>query len=331
MRTYREDIERLLGTVGAAGRMAKQYERVIAGTSAFRAYEDLLRPRLLIQEQIDRLTSALSLQDTIEKYASSNFLSQLDKYNDFVASNSIAAAMQRRSTIDQFQSSSAISAANSYSEMLQSAMGRLSEINRPFAELDAVRRFQQLLDDSLLSQVSFAEDGAITVNGYAIDASTTADDIRAMEDIAQHGVSALSAIVNALQSLAPYVRAVVLYVLLPYLISIIANINTPMHEEWWKSVRGQNNREATKEVKANSAIAYSPDDLRQFRFIKRPEISVRLTRSIQSPKLDELYFGKVVRLLKRERDWSFIEYVDTDTTELRQGWVLSRYLSRFDQ
>lgn len=331
MRTYLEDIERLLRTVGAASRMAKQYERVIAGTSAFRAYEDLLRPRLLIQEQIDRLTSTSSPLDTFEKYAGSNVLSQLDKYKNFAASNSIAGAMQRLSTIDQFQSSSAISAANSYSEVLQSAMGRLSEINRPFAELDTVRRFQQLLDDSLLSQVSFAEDGAITVNGYAIDASTAADDIRAVEDIAQHGVSALSAIVNALQSLAPYVRAVVLYFLLPYLISIIANVNTPLHEEWWKSVRGQNNREATKEVKANAAIAYSSDDLRQFRFVKRPAIFVRLTSSIQSPMLDELYLGKVVRLLKHERDWSLIEYVDTDTTELRHGWVLSRYLSKFDQ
>lgn len=311
--------------------MAKEYERAVAGTTALRAYEDLLRPRLQIQEQIERLASVSSLQETIEKYANLSALSQIDRYKDFAASNSIAAAMQRLSVIDQIQSSSAIAAANSYTEMLQSAMGRLTEINRPFAELDAVRRFQKLLDDSLLSQVSFAEDGTITVNGCAIDASTAANDIEAVGDIAQHGLSALNAIVNALQALAPYLRAVVLYALLPYLISIIANINTPLHEEWWKSVRGLTIREATKDVKANAAITYSPDDLRQFRFIKRSVLSVRLTSSIQSPKLDELYLGKTVRLLRREGDWSFIEYVDTDTTELKQGWVLSRYLSRFDQ
>lgn len=311
--------------------MAKEYERSVAGTTALRAYEDLLRPRLQIQEQIEHLTSASSLRVTIEKYSNLSVLKQVEKFKDFAASNSIAAAMQRLVDIDQVQSFSAIAAANSYTEMFQSVMGRLTEINRPFAELDAARRLQQLLDDSLLSQVSFAEDGAITVNGCAIDASTAVNDIETVGDIAQHGLSALNAIVNALQALAPYVRAVVLYVLMPYLISIIANINTPLHEEWWKSVRGQTIREATRDVKANAAITYSSDDLTQFRFIKCSALFVRLTSSIQSPKLDELYLGKTVRLLKRELDWSFIEYIDNDTTELKQGWVLSRYLSRFDR
>lgn len=280
MHTYREDIDRLLNTVGAASRMAKEYERAVAGTTTLRAYEDILRPRLQIQKQIERLASVASLQETVEKYANLSVLNQIDRYKDFAASNSIAAAMQRFSVIDQIQSSSVVAAANSYTAMLQSAMGRLTEINRPFDELDAVRRFQQLLDDSLLSQVSFAEDGTIAVNGCAIDASTAANDIETVGDIAQHGLSALNAIVNALQALAPYVRAVVLYFLLPYLISIIANINTPMHEEWWKSMRGQTIREATKDVKANAAITYSPDDLRQFRFIKRSVLSVRLERVI---------------------------------------------------
>ncbi|MDO8768496.1 MAG: hypothetical protein Q7K57_07325 [Burkholderiaceae bacterium] len=331
MRTYFEGIDQLLKSLGTARWLPQEYERLIGAASAVRQYENVIRPQLQIKEQIDRLTSGSLLQKTVDQYVNQSALGNIERYKDLVASESIAAAMRKLSFIDQLQSSQVADVTGAYGEMLQSMANRLAELNRPFGGSDAIRRLQELLDDSLLSNISVDENGTITVNGYEIDSEVAADDLETVGDIAKKGASALDAIVNALQALGPYARAVVLYVLLPYLISIIANINTPMHEEWLKSVRGESNRQATKDIKAHAAMTYSPNDLRQFRFVKCSALHVRLTGSIQSPKLDQLYLGKTIRLLKRERDWSFVEYVDTDTPEPRQGWVLSRYLARFDQ
>ncbi|MDP1607399.1 MAG: SH3 domain-containing protein [Rhodocyclaceae bacterium] len=330
MRTYQAEIDRLLGHLGTSSWLQQEYDRLIRSPSDLRAYEDLMRPQRKIHEQIDSyLDSTSSLHKAFAQYIDRPTPDIIGRYKDAVSTDSIAAAMGRLSATGQLLSSR-IAGATGASEFLESAVGRLADLGRPSIELDSIRRLQALLNDSLIAKVSFSEDGRIAVYGREIDTTVAADDLQMVGAFVQQGASALDAVVTALQGLGPYVRAVVLYVLLPYLISIIANINTPMHEDWWKSLRGQTNRQAIKEVKAQAAVTYSTADLQQFRFVKRTVLHVHSTGKIRSPILDEIDRGKTVRLLKREQDWSFVEYVNTRTTETRQGWVLSRYLARFD-
>lgn len=84
-----------------------------------------------------------------------------------------------------------------------------------------------------------------------------------------------------------------------------------------------------KEIRVEAKKRVPLDDLHEFRFVKIDVLTVRQNPGSRSPQLDELRLGKTVRLLKRGKGWSEIEYRDELTNELKTGWVFSRYLAHF--
>jgi uncharacterized protein YgiM (DUF1202 family) len=59
-------------------------------------------------------------------------------------------------------------------------------------------------------------------------------------------------------------------------------------------------------------------------------LNVRRFGNIKSEIIDDIFFGKKVKILEKSKDWSFIEYEDYETLEIKQGWVFSRYLHKFE-
>ena len=179
-----------------------------------------------------------------------------------------------------------------------------------------------------LPEVSTGDRDQLSVGGEPIAASEIAP---ALVEFAAADTSetALAVLLTWLAKSKPAVRAVLLYILLPYVISIIANLNTPMYEEWWKKLQADIPRQAKKEIVAVAKAAYLPPDLRGFRFVSSKTLAVRSTPRMKGPQTDLLQLGKTVRLLKVQPGWALVEYATTGTNELKQGWVLARYLSPF--
>lgn len=221
-----------------------------------------------------------------------------------------------------------ISSVRSQVEALASQLAQSSHLER---EYSSVRRLQQLLQETSLSDVAFTADGELQVSGESIEIDGSERTLEQVIIQSEEPIGLLEGILAWLSSLAPAVRAAVLYVLLPYVISIVANINTPMHEEWWKSIRSDRPREAKKELRAEALGSYTAITLAGFRFVSAKELTVHMNPRQQSPILVSLRFGVVVRPITRHGSWTYVEYSDPASGETQQGWLLSRYITSFTQ
>lgn len=68
--------------------------------------------------------------------------------------------------------------------------------------------------------------------------------------------------------------------------------------------------------------------LNKYRYVNTNELIIRKNKSVNSKPLYTLEFGQVVKLLYKNKNWTLIEYTD-DENNIIQGWVFTRYISRF--
>jgi PAS domain-containing protein len=93
----------------------------------------------------------------------------------------------------------------------------------------------------------------------------------------------------------------------------------------------QSPQQAVKTVKEAARMAVgSTEMLNEHRFISAKVVSIRLNPKARSPKLAELGFGAVVKVLRKDRDFALIVWKDTDSGAEIQGWVFARYLKKFN-
>lgn len=73
-----------------------------------------------------------------------------------------------------------------------------------------------------------------------------------------------------------------------------------------------------------------PHVISSFRFVTSQTLPVRVNGRIKSPIIGTLRFPQPVEILKKEGDWTLIHYSDSENQVELQGWVLSRYLKKFN-
>lgn len=126
-----------------------------------------------------------------------------------------------------------------------------------------------------------------------------------------------------LKKLAVYI---ILYVLMPYAISIVANLHTPYYEDWYKRFRGDDKRIEARKIKSEAAQKFPSLVLREYRLVTTKSLNLRLNPKGKSPSLAILQFGMTVRFIKKEGDWSYVAFVGQENEEEIFGWVFSRYI-----
>ena len=139
----------------------------------------------------------------------------------------------------------------------------------------------------------------------------------------------LEELANKAKSLKKPIKAIILHILLPYLISIFSTITSPYYSNFLSHTASINRQEVVRKVKKQISITYRYAEIKRFRFVKVNILNVRRKPTIKSEKIDELYLGQVVRIIQKKRNWSLVEYSDTTTDEVCSGWVFTRYLERF--
>lgn len=188
---------------------------------------------------------------------------------------------------------------------------------------------KELLNRNPLSSISFDQAGVVSVAGELVSIESLQRAINALEVPTDEGDAFVENLLRQIAKLGPALRAIVLYILVPYIVSIIANLTTPLYEPLWKEVTTSNGPGAKAQIREVARERFSLSELRDHRFVTAKSLTIRQTPRQNAPPAGTLSFGKTVKLLKHEKDWSFIEYVDDDGITVSQGWVLARYLGKF--
>lgn len=74
----------------------------------------------------------------------------------------------------------------------------------------------------------------------------------------------------------------------------------------------------------------SPELLLQYRYISARVLIVRQNPRALSPAVGRLTFGKVVKLVRKDKDFALVLWTDRESGAEIQGWVFSRYLGNFN-
>lgn len=117
----------------------------------------------------------------------------------------------------------------------------------------------------------------------------------------------------------------------PLILAIIFSIINPASDYFVKNELTRSERETKKEIKADVASAVNDaNKLADFRFISRKSLEIHQNPGVKSPTLSSLKFGQAVVLIEKKGAWSLIIWSDQSNQVSVKGWVLSRYLSKFD-
>jgi uncharacterized protein YgiM (DUF1202 family) len=65
-------------------------------------------------------------------------------------------------------------------------------------------------------------------------------------------------------------------------------------------------------------------------YVKADILNVRRIHAIKSQILGNLYFGQLVCVMEKKKDWTKIRWEDEKAEISIEGWVFSRYLKKFN-
>ncbi len=151
------------------------------------------------------------------------------------------------------------------------------------------------------------------------------DSVEGFEDIDEP-----KSFIQLFVSLPPWVQFILLYFLLDILTPQINNILynqaiAPVIAEYFED-NDKSDREKCNFIK-NIPKSLDDCDSTGLRFITGNNVRLREEPTIKSDILDELFVGKVVTIISKEKNWIEVMY-DKDG-ETFSGWVFTRYTARF--
>lgn len=117
----------------------------------------------------------------------------------------------------------------------------------------------------------------------------------------------------------------------PALLLMIGVILTPIADFYIKRNLDGLDKATPKSIKASAhQLVHEPRALEGYRFVAAQSLIVRGKAGIRSRAIGTLSFGQAIRVLEREKSWTLVEWTDSGNRLQLQGWVLSRYLSKFN-
>lgn len=196
--------------------------------------------------------------------------------------------------------------------------GQLEKLTRPTylnSFLEAIERDisagAYLVGDSFVDQDSVEDDEATL---RALDAAETPERFRELWTRA-----------------SPFLKwaflALITFAVIPFIVSVSANLAMPYIEGYLKQSPTVAPREQVKEIKKLS-MGELGTALRDCRFVTAPTLHLRSTPNSRAKSVDTLQFGQVVTVISTKADWTEVTYEYGDG-ELISGWVFTRYLAKF--
>ncbi len=214
-------------------------------------------------------------------------------------------------------------------ESIRAQLDPVSLVRNQIADL--INPLNQYLSEFQGLEINVDAAGNVFIDGDEISAaeiSDVTDTFNAARESAQEFVESF---VAWLSQLTPRLRQAVLFLVLPYIISVVATLTTPLYQEWWREHIAADHRVAKKEIVLEANDLYDREELANYRFVYATRLHVRSQGSMKAEIIDNLPLGKSVLVLRRQKAWTEIEYLNDSTGETSSGWVHSRYLHKFER
>jgi len=174
--------------------------------------------------------------------------------------------------------------------------------------------------------------GALVINGVSFDSSDVASELVLLDHELETRATFSQLIIHLfayLHKLRKPVADFLRVAIISYIISVFANLTTPIYEQMLAKYSDSGKRDTAKRIKKDALKIYSIDQLKSYKFVIATKLHVRMSGSTKSKIVDTLPFGKVVKVLKKNKKWVSIEYVSEDAGVVQRGWVFARYLTKF--
>ncbi|MEJ5148952.1 SH3 domain-containing protein [Comamonas sp. MYb396] len=113
---------------------------------------------------------------------------------------------------------------------------------------------------------------------------------------------------------------------------IMGAIISTLMSHYAPSILGGSPQAEKKAVQENARMQFgSPEFLGAYRFVSARELAIRQNPRSRSPSVGSLKFGYTVEVLKKEGDFTLIQWQGKgeQADAQIQGWVFSRYLEKF--
>lgn len=165
------------------------------------------------------------------------------------------------------------------------------------------------------------------------------DEIRsAVDDLIQKHIdsktASIEALINSLifkisELKEPLLKRIFIGVIIAFISTLIFSFVKPQIDESIKHF-SINRRVIVKEIQKEARTHLTTDAafLKNFRFVSVKCLNMHANSNRKSTIVNILYFGSIVRIVEKRKNWSFVEYVDSETNKAIQGWVFTRYIEK---
>lgn len=311
-------------------------------------YEALDKLKIPTDPLMNRLDDVVKLNRDVEKFQTSYYagLNNFRDINRHLEQYSQSAQSVEEKLLGRFQQSSyqiLMKDIDKYTNLYEKYNPILNIQEKIFGSLNSsiwknaetfssLSQFTDLLERYKDVTLTLDPNGAIVVGDELFSPESIAhafSNLKATDGKFKFDLNGILSWVNETAKEHPILTAIIVYFLIPHIVAIISNLTTPLYEDLWKKLTYSGGPGAKSEVLQDARKHFSDVELSHYRFVTSKELSVRGSCSVRAPAISILEFGKNVRLLKKHKDWSEIEYFDDESDEVRQGCVLSRYLHKF--
>lgn len=325
--------------------MLAKFDTLLKGSASSAAWEQIKRQTNMFSghSQLINDTQLASVSALKKHSGIGEMASYLDAYQrnfahldrQAIAFGQLTHMLAQKTALDQYRSVSESSTV--YKEIqkyyLNPFKNLVSQIALGFdsntlVELNKYNQsFSKYFDSGINIEIN--SEGMLSFGGEAVSSSQVEDGIKNLAVVGSETGDHPDQLSKVWNKLGSGVQWVILYLIVPFYISMLSSVLTPLHVTWWQDYIASNPRAAQKEIIAEATTLFNRDDLTSHRFVKATTLNVRSEGSMHAEIIGSLPPGKTVKLIEKQKSWALVEYLDPDTGELQRGWVYSRYLQKF--
>ncbi|MER0399009.1 SH3 domain-containing protein [Vibrio vulnificus] len=224
-----------------------------------------------------------------------------------------------------------------YREMMEAIANPMKQLREAMAHVvDSSNLFQQYSSLTILKQMAEVElfDVAMQSAGVSkAEVNEISSEILTTTAVieAENLESLLNNILQEVKALKePKLQQLIVSYIFPIIIMILGLLLAPVADYHIKGYLQSDNRTRNKVINEQVvSLVTEREQLNSLRFVSTDTLNVRAEASIKSSVLGYFHYGYVVTIIRKEKNWSLVEWVDQESELRVSGWVHTRYLKRF--
>lgn len=211
---------------------------------------------------------------------------------------------------------------------VQDLARQIEQVNPTFAAMEVAKKSLDALWGHFrdIDFIAYEADGEATREAEAAAKSIT--QAASGEPTLKEAVDQIIAAIQAQQK--PTVQLMLFLFFRKMLEWLISGAIGAVMGHYASQVLGESPQAASKAVKEVAREAGARKLFAEYRYISAKVLIVRQNPRALSPELARITFGKVVKLVKKDKGFALILWTDEESGAEIQGWVFSRYLGNFN-